>query len=242
MSSKLKKYWEKTETLRQSMPEIINPEFIKEFQDFEEGETYYSKINKILNSYKEINYICKKTKIKPFYYLILLIVSLCFIVVGYFGKHLTIILATLYPLFMTFKSLNNYDDEDEQNRIKVIHWLKYWVFYCVFLNFEGLFGNLFQRFYFIFKIVILLHCFPINSKLTEWIYNNCLGIVKKYGTIIEDFFKNVYEHLTESKKELEEKRKKKRKKNDDDDEDENLGNMLKEKGGKAAMDLLKNLY
>ena len=39
MSSKLKKYWEKTVTLRQSMPEIINPEFIKEFQDFEEGET-----------------------------------------------------------------------------------------------------------------------------------------------------------------------------------------------------------
>ena len=207
MSSDLKKYWEKkTYELRQSMPEIRNKEYT--IDEEEEGESYINKINRYLNQYDEIKQFCRRTKIKPFYYLVFLIFSLCFILIGYFDKYLTLILATIYPLFMTFKSLKYYDVEDEENRIEVIHWLKYWIFYSVFINIESLFGNFFKRFYFIFKIIILLNCFPINSKLTIYIYQTCENIYLKYESFIKSFFQNVYDHLTETKNELEEKRKK----------------------------------
>ena len=245
----LKKYFEKTEGLRQSMQEII-PAFYKEFQDLEEGETYIDRINKKLLSYQEIKYIYKKTRIKPFYYLILLIFAFSFILVGYFDKYLTLIIATIYPLFMTFKVLQllqYYEELDppKQNQVKtlLIHWLKYWVFYCAFLNFESLFGYLFKKFYFLFKIIILLSCFPVNSKLTIWIYNTSLGLVRKYEAIITNFFRNVYDHLIESKKEIEAKRElNKQNKKADEYEDGNIGDLLKEKGGNVAFNLLKNIY
>ena len=205
MSSDLKKYWEKkTHELRQSMPEIRTISIDEE----EEGESYISKINRYLNQYDEIKQFCRRTKIKPFYYLVFLFFSFCFILIGYFDKYLTLILATIYPLFMTFKSLKYYDVEDEENRIEVIHWLRYWIFYSVFINIESLFGNFFKRIYFIFKIIILLNCFPINSKLTIIIYQACENIYLKYESFIKSFFQNVYDHLTETKNEIDEKRKK----------------------------------
>jgi hypothetical protein len=207
MSSDLKKYWEKkTYELRQSMPEIRNKEYT--IDEEEEGESYISKINRYLNQYDEIKQFCRRTKIKPFYYLVFLMFSLCFILIGYFDKYLTLILATIYPLFMTFKSLKYYDVEDEENRTEVIHWLKYWIFYSVFINIESLFGNFFKRFYFIFKIIILLNCFPINSKLTTYIYQTCENIYLKYESFIKSFFKNVYDHLTETQNEIKAKGKK----------------------------------
>ena len=245
----LKKYFEKTEKLRQSMQEIIPP-FYKEFQDMEEGESYIERINKILLSYKEIKYIYKKTRIKPFYYLILLIFAFSFILVGYFDKYITLIIATIYPLFMTFKVLQLLQfyeelDSQKQNQVKtlLIHWLKYWVFYCAFLNFESLFGYLFKKLYFLFKIIILLSCFPVNSKLTIWIYNTSQGFVRKYEGIITNFFKNEYAHLIESKKEIEAKRGlNKLNKKTDEYEDGNIGDLLKQEGGNMAFNLLKNIY
>jgi hypothetical protein len=243
---------EKTRNLRQSMEEIV-PQFVKEFKGLDEGETYIDRINKKLLSYQEIKYVYKKTRIKPFYYLIFLVLAFGFILVGYFDKYLTLIIATIYPLFMTFKVLQTfqfYDDLDEKSQknitILLNHWLKYWIFYCVFLNFECFFGYFFKRFYFLFKIIFLLNCFPVNSKLTIWIYNTWLNIIRKYDIIITDFCRNVYDHIIESKKEIEEKRalNKKNKKNSDDIdyENDNIGDLLKEKGGKAAFNLLKNIY
>ena len=46
-------------------------------------------------------------------------------------------MATIFPIFMTFKSLQNYDVKDPQTKIEVLHWLKYWVFYTVVLIFES---------------------------------------------------------------------------------------------------------
>ena len=86
--------------------------------------------------------------------------------------------------------------------------MKYWIFYSVFINIESLFGNFFKRIYFIFKIIILLNCFPINSKFTIIIYQACENIYLKYESFIKSFFQNVYDHLTETKNEIDEKRKK----------------------------------
>ena len=83
----LKEYFKKTEGLRQSMEEIV-PKFVKEFKELDEGETYIDRINKKLLSYQEIKYVYKKTRIKPFYYLIFLRYFLrknLFISIYYFG-------------------------------------------------------------------------------------------------------------------------------------------------------------
>ena len=82
----LRNQLEKTRNLRQSMEEII-PQFVKEFKGLEEGETYIDRINKKLLSYQEIKYVYKKTRIKPFYYLIFLVLAFGFILVGYFDKN-----------------------------------------------------------------------------------------------------------------------------------------------------------
>lgn len=237
----MKKYWEKSKEFRQSMPEII-PDMSKDFLELKEGDSYIDKINKKFLQYQEVKYVYKKTKIKPFYYLIFIIIALSFILIGYFDKYLTLILATIYPLFMTFKALQYSEEKDIQSKIEVIHWLKYWIFFCVFLNFESLFGYLFRRVYFVFKIIFLLNCFPINSRLTIWIYNTCKEIVIKYEKIIVDFFKNIYQHITQTKKELEKKREaiKNKNKKDDDDYQEKISNFIK--GGKATFEAMKNIY
>ena len=237
----MKKYWEKSKEFRQSMPDII-PDMSKDFLEIKEGDSYIDKINKKFLQYQEVKYVYKKTKIKPFYYLIFIIIALSFILIGYFDKYLTLILATIYPLFMTFKALQYSEEKDIQSKIEVIHWLKYWIFFCVFLNFESLFGYLFRRVYFVFKIIFLLNCFPINSRLTIWIYNTCKEIVIKYEKIIVDFFKNIYQHITQTKKELEKKREaiKNKNKKDDDDYQEKISNFIK--GGKATFEAMKNIY
>ena len=240
MSSKLKN-WKQTEALRQSMPEIISKEFIKDFIDLKDGESYIDKINKKLYEYEEIKYVCRKTKIKPFYYLLIIGIALCFILVGYFDKYLTLILATIYPLFMTFKTLQNYDQDNKQVREEAIHWLKYWIFYCVLLNFEYFLRLIFRRLYFFCKIIFLFNCFPVNSRLTIYIYSTCLSIVRKYEPEIVKICKNVFEHLTETKNEMQEQILKK-KKDDEKNEDENLGEIINKTSGKVAMNILKKIY
>lgn len=238
MTSKLKDYWKKTERLRQSMPEIV-PEFYKDIFDLKEGESYIDKINKKLLEYEEVKNICRKTKIKPFYYLILVIIALSFILVGYFSKFITLLLATIYPLFMTFKALQ-YSDVNKENE-QILHWLKYWIFYCVFLNFECFFGKFFKNFYFFFKIIFLISCFPLNSRLTKWIYNTCVGIVRKYEPVIVSFCKNVYEHIVESNEDKIAALQKIKKK-DDDFDNTTLGDYIKNSGGKAALNIIKKIY
>lgn len=237
------KKWEKSKEFRQSMPEIV-PEIIRDLQEEnKEGDSYIDKINKYFLNINEVKYVYKKTRIKPFFYLIFFIFALSFILVGYFDKQLTLIIATTYPLFMTFKALQNFEDEDiNQNKMEVIHWLKYWIFFCVFLNFESLFGYFFRRVYFVFKIIFLINCFFINSKLTKWIYNSCKQIVINNEKKIVENFKNIYDHITQTKKEFDKKReaKKKEENNKEIDVNEKLNNLIN--GGKSGLAFINNLY
>ena len=162
MKTTLKNYWAKSEKLRQSMPEIVNTKFLQELygEDPEHPEyTIKDKINKYLYQYKEIKTFCKMTHIEGFYYAILIFIALGFIFVGYFDSSLTIIIATFYPLYMSFKTLQFrigeekadggiYDEEDEKQN--TIQWLIYWVFYSVFINLEGFFGSILKKIPFYF--------------------------------------------------------------------------------------------
>ena len=224
-----KKKLKKTEQDRQSMDNIQPIKMYEEALDQKIEESFFDKINKKLYEYKEIKFICKKTKIKPFYYLVLLSICLVFIVIGYFGKYVTLLIATIYPLFMTFKTLHNSnkdkDKENNENRKReIIHWLKYWVFYCFFLNFEGIFGNYFKKVYFLIKVIFLISCFTIDSRLTSFIYTFFRNIAIKYEPYIVKFFKNITERNQDKIDELNNFMNK---------------NDVKDMAGKAAINLLK---
>ena len=150
------------------------------------------------------------THIEGFYYAILIFIALGFIFVGYFDSSLTIIIATFYPLYMSFKTLQFrigeekedggiYDEEDEKQN--TIQWLIYWVFYSVFINLEGFFGSLLKKvpFYFFFKVVFLLMCFLPQYQLANVIYTKYIRVwFIKYENIIVDYFKKIAEKFTEN--------------------------------------------
>ena len=213
MKTTLKNYWAKSEKLRQSMPEIVNTKFLQELygEDPEHPEyTIKDKINKYLYQYKEIKTFCKMTHIEGFYYAILIFIALGFIFVGYFDSSLTIIIATFYPLYMSFKTLQFrigeekadggiYDEEDEKQN--TIQWLIYWVFYSVFINLEGFFGSILKKvpFYFFFKVVFLLMCFLPQYQLANVIYTKYIRVwFTKYENLIVNYFNKIAEKFTEN--------------------------------------------
>lgn len=190
MEKKEQKYWDKKKELRRSMPEILRDNFITEIFGKDEkypDETLIQKINRKLYQYKEIKMICKKTHIPGFVYCIILLVCLLTILVGYFQNYLTILIATLYPLYTSFKTLQfrigeeksdgtTYDELDE--RKDIIQWLNYWIIFSIFINIESIFGSLMKKIplYFFAKIVFLLLCFLPQYQLSGWLYNK---IVRK---------------------------------------------------------------
>ena len=109
--------------------------------------------------------------------------------------------STVYPLFMTFKALQYYDIHDSESKEEVVHWLKYWIFYGVLLNFETWFSFLLKQFYTFCKIILLINCFPIKSGLLEYIYSIILNFFSRYEKMIIKFTHNVYEHLIDENNE-----------------------------------------
>ena len=212
MKTDLGNYWAKTEKLRQSMPELVNKNLLQELYEEDPEhpeETFKDRINRLLYKYKEIKLLCKKTHIEGFYYAIFLLFALILILVGYFDSSLTILLATVYPLYMSFKTLQFrigeekadggiYDEEDERENI--VQWLSYWIFYTIFINLESFFGTILKRvpLYFFFKIIFLLLCFLPQYQLASVIYNKYVKILfAKYENKIVDYFSKVAEKFTE---------------------------------------------
>ena len=102
---------------------------------------------------------------------------------GFFDNYITIILATFYPLYMSFKALQFrigeekpdgtiFNDQDEHDYI--IRWLCYWICYSVLINIESVFGNILKKvpLYFFFKIIFLLLCFMPHCQFSSHIYDN----------------------------------------------------------------------
>ena len=199
----------------------IYPEFFQEFRIIKEKEeqtrelSFYEKVNAKFLEYKEIQKIYVLTGIPPFYFLAIIITCLFIILINLFNKNLSLSLATVYPLFMTFKALQYYDKYDTNSKEEVVHWLKYWIFYSFLLNFESWFSQFLKQFYMFCKFILLLNCFPIKSSLLEWIYTIIFNFFCKYEKIIEIYASKVYQHLLEENE------------NNDGDDNGSGGNNLK---------------
>ena len=194
--------------------------------------SFYEKVNNKLLEIREIQRIYEKTNIPPFYFLAIIITCLSIIVINLFNKNLSLSLATVYPLFMTFKAIQYYDKNDLDSKEEVIHWLKYWIFYSFLLNFETWFSYFLKRFYTICKFFLLLNCFHIESGLLEWIYSIILSFFIKYEDIIIKYSSDFYRRITDENSDAE----------DNDNDNNNLGGFLinRFKEGKAAYNLMKN--
>lgn len=214
---KIKKEYFYEETTRLSMPNILRSSFIYELYNDEPlfpEETLNQRINRKLMKYKEIRILYRKTHIEPSYYLLFLLVILVIIAIGLFDKQLTIILATVYPLYMSYKTLQfNIGEKkggggfytEEENKKDIIRWLCYWIFYSIFINFEGLFYFFLKyiKYYFTIKIFILLLCFLPQYQLSGFIYRCFIRyLFYKYEKIILGYSILIFEKLSKTEKEL----------------------------------------
>jgi hypothetical protein len=132
----------------------------------EEGLTF----NERLLKYKEFKYLYDKTKIKPVYYFYCLIICLVLVVIGYFENLLTVLIGILYPMYFSIKSLR------ERNKESIRDWLKYWVVFFLFLNFECVFGIFLQgvSLYFFYKVLFLLVCYLPQYNGAKYFYESFL--------------------------------------------------------------------
>lgn len=196
MKDKLNDYWKSRKKLSRSMKEMLSNNILTELygDEKDKGLSIIERINKKLYQYKEIKMFCKKTHIPGFYYLCVLFICLLIILFGYCQNVLTILIATIYPLYMSFKTLQFrlgeekedggiYDENDE--RKDRIQWLSYWVIFSIFINFESIFSSVLKKIplYFFAKIVFLLLCFLPNYELSSWLYNK---FVRKLFVKYED--------------------------------------------------------
>lgn len=101
---------------RTSMPNLIRPKNV--FKVLEEEST--TSLNDRLMKYKEFKMIYKKTNIQPVYFFYSLIVCLVLIFIGFLESYLTLLISTLYPLYISIKSIQGGSKDD------IKQWLTYW--------------------------------------------------------------------------------------------------------------------
>lgn len=101
--------------LRSSMSSFLKDSKITNI--IEEKNTSF---NDDLMKYKEMKMIYEKTGIKPIYFLYVLIALVLLIFIGYLESYLTLLIGTLYPLYISIKTIQSGDQND------VKQWLTYW--------------------------------------------------------------------------------------------------------------------
>ena len=130
-------------------------------------------INGRLLKYKEIQILYNKTYIPPIYFLVLLGVLVVFIFVGYFEDHLILLIGTMYPIYISIKSIQ-IGDSDEIKK-----WLAYWLVFTFFMYFETFFWYLLQYIplYFFLKIIFLILMFLPKYEGAVWFYDSTISIL-----------------------------------------------------------------
>ena len=186
----------KTKEFRQSQPELKRK---KDFvEKYFEHDTVLVKINKYLMQYKIINKICIKLKIDPIYILIILLIPIIILLFMYFTFTTTMI-ALIYPLYMSFKTLQKKSFNAELDDAETTRWLSYWLIYAFINNTECIFWKFLEKIkiYNLVKFIFLILCFIPRVQLSVYIYNFITAkIFDKYGEKFEkntvEFFRRIF--------------------------------------------------
>ncbi len=190
-------------TSRVSMP-LLKTMYNKHLYENDNQEIDENEINRssLLNEtisenllkIKEIRFICNKTGLSPIALLLILLCFIFFIMIGYFEDTLTILIGTLYPLYMSIKTLQ-YGTIDDTNK-----WLCYWLSFYFFNWIEKIFYRLFEYipFYFIIRLVFILFLYLPQSHLSITFYSKVIKpLYHRYHNQIREVFKKVEKKLYE---------------------------------------------
>jgi len=163
-----------------------------------EPDTLLVKINTFLIQYKIINKICRKLSIDPIYILIALLIPIIILLFKYFTFTITLI-ALIYPLYMSFKTLQKKSFIVESEDVETTRWLSYWLIYAFINNIECIFWKFLEKIkiYNLVKFIFLILCFVPKVQLSVYIYNFITAkIFDKYGEKFEkstvDFFRRIF--------------------------------------------------
>ena len=186
----------KTKEFRQSQPELKRKkDFVAKYF---EPDTLLVKINGCLMQYKIINKICIKLKIDPIYILIILLIPIIILLFMYFTFTTTMI-ALIYPLYMSFKTLQKKSFNAELDDAETTRWLSYWLIYAFINNTECIFWKFLEKIkiYNLVKFIFLILCFIPRVQLSVYIYNFITAkIFDKYGDKFEkntvEFFRRIF--------------------------------------------------
>ena len=163
-----------------------------------EPDTLLVKINTFLIQYKIINKICRKLSIDPIYILIALLIPIIILLFKYFTFTITLI-ALIYPLYMSFKTLQKKSFIVESEDVETTRWLSYWLIYAFINNIECIFWKFLEKIkiYNLIKFIFLILCFVPKVQLSVYIYNFITAkIFDKYGDKFEkntvEFFRRIF--------------------------------------------------
>ena len=163
-----------------------------------EPDTLLVKINTFLIQYKIINKICRKLSIDPIYILIALLIPIIILLFKYFTFTITLI-ALIYPLYMSFKTLQKKSFIVESEDVETTRWLSYWLIYAFINNIECIFWKYLEKIkiYNLIKFIFLILCFVPKVQLSVYIYNFITAkIFDKYGEKFEkstvEFFRRIF--------------------------------------------------
>ena len=194
------KLLDNTKNLRISQPDL------KKKRDFTEKympsdsflEKLNKKLNKYLREYKIIHKICQKLGIDPIYILIICLIPVIILLFMYF-KFTTTMIALIYPLYMSFKTLQKKTFTIENEEAETTRWLSYWLIYAFINNSECIFWKFLEKIkiYNLIKFIFLILCFIPRVQLSVYIYNFITSrIFDKYGEKFEkntvEFFRKIF--------------------------------------------------
>ena len=192
----IRKAFESTKKLRGSQPEMKKKkEFINKYM---KADTLVQKINKYLSEYRLVNKICDKFNIAPIYILIVCLIPVVILLFKHFTVTTTMI-ALIYPLYKSFKTLHKKSINPESEDAETTRWLSYWLIYAFINNSECIFWKFFEKIkiYNLIKFIFLILCFIPKVKLSVYIYDFFTSkIYDKYGEKFEkntvEFFRKIF--------------------------------------------------
>ena len=213
--------------LLSSQPDMkVNEEFKNQYIETE-NSSIVERINVNLAKNKTILKICMKIKLDPIYLLLIILIPIIILLLTFFN-FTTKIITTLYPLYMSFKTLQYqvnkskkdgklYKKEDEDK--DTTQWLSYWLFYSFVNNSECILGSLIEKIplYKLIKFLLLLSCFITQIQTNVIIYTYFTGkLYNLYGENLErsmlGFTRNIFSNNNNDEQDME-------RENDFDDRD-----------------------
>ena len=175
-----------------------------------------SSLNDWLLTIKEVNIFYEKTHIPPQYIFYALSIILTIVIINYFSKVFTLIVAVIYPVHCSIRVMARFDwydsnykknklnEEEEKKRKlnlkKIKNWLEYWIVFFLFYNLETFFGSFFQKIpmYLFYKVVFLAVLFLPWYKGAHYIYRSFLReFFRAYEGILYNFSIAVMEKIKE---------------------------------------------